>query len=41
MLIYHFGSKDGLLREVVHAVEQQQRDALAELDLDPLSRRSR
>ncbi len=35
MLIYHFGSKDGLLREVVRTVEQQQRDALAELDLDP------
>jgi AcrR family transcriptional regulator len=35
MLIYHFGSKDGLMREVVRSVEQQQRDALADLDLDP------
>jgi AcrR family transcriptional regulator len=35
MLIYHFGSKEGLLVEVVRVVEQQQRDALAELDLDP------
>jgi AcrR family transcriptional regulator len=35
MLIYHFGSKDGLLREVVRAVERQQRHTLAELDLDP------
>jgi AcrR family transcriptional regulator len=35
MLIYHFGSKDGVMREVVRAVEQQQRDALADLDLDP------
>ena len=34
MLIYHFGSKEGLLVEVVRAVERQQRDALAELDLD-------
>ena len=33
MLIYHFGSKEGLLVEVVRAVERQQRDALAELDL--------
>jgi AcrR family transcriptional regulator len=28
MLIYHFGSKDGLLVEVVRAVEQRERDAL-------------
>jgi AcrR family transcriptional regulator len=35
MLIYHFGSKEGLLVEVVRVVERQQRDALAELDLDP------
>ena len=34
MLIYHFGSKESLLVEVVRAVEQQQRDALAELDVD-------
>ena len=33
MLIYHFGSKEGLLVEVVRAVERQQRAALAELDL--------
>lgn len=32
MLIYHFGSKEGLLVEVVRAVEEQQRVALAELD---------
>lgn len=31
MLLYHFGSKDGLLVEVSRAVEQQQRDALAAL----------
>src|SRR6476659_8058084 len=35
MLIYHFGSKEGLLVEVIRAVEQQQRDALAALELDP------
>lgn len=35
MLLYHFGSKEELLVEVVRAVEQRQRDALAELDLDP------
>jgi AcrR family transcriptional regulator len=39
MLIYYFGSKDGLLAAVSSAVEQQQRDALAALraepDLDP------
>jgi len=33
MLIYHFGSKDGLLFEIVRAVEKQQREALAGLDL--------
>lgn len=32
MLIYHFGSREGLLAEVVRAVEQQQRDLLAGLD---------
>jgi AcrR family transcriptional regulator len=34
MLIYHFGSKQGLLIEVIRAMEQRQRDALAELQLD-------
>jgi len=29
MLIYHFGSKEGLLAEVVQAVEQRQRESLA------------
>jgi AcrR family transcriptional regulator len=37
MLIYHFGSKEGLLVEVIRAVEQRQRDALEELWLDPAS----
>lgn len=32
MLIYHFGSKEGLLVEVVHAIEERQRAALAELE---------
>jgi len=35
MLIYHFGSREGLLIEVIRAVEQQQRAALAEMPLDP------
>jgi AcrR family transcriptional regulator len=35
MLIYHFGSKEGLLVAVVHAVEAQQRDFLAGLVADP------
>ena len=38
MLIYHFGSKEGLLAEVVAAVEANQREILAELgrsDLPP------
>jgi AcrR family transcriptional regulator len=35
MLIYHFGSKEGLLVAVIRAVEQRQRDALAELGHDP------
>jgi AcrR family transcriptional regulator len=35
MLIYHFGSKDGLLAAISTAVEQQQRDALAALSADP------
>jgi AcrR family transcriptional regulator len=34
MLIYHFGSRDGLLIEVIRAVEDQQRAALAQLLLD-------
>ena len=28
MLIYHFGSRDGLVAEIVRIVEEQQRDAL-------------
>jgi AcrR family transcriptional regulator len=35
MLIYHFGSRDGLLVEIVKAVEQQQRDILAALLTEP------
>jgi AcrR family transcriptional regulator len=35
MLIYHFGSKEGLLVELIRTVEQRQRDALAQLDLEP------
>jgi AcrR family transcriptional regulator len=35
MLIYHFESKAGLLIAVIRAVEDQQRELLAELDLDP------
>jgi AcrR family transcriptional regulator len=35
MLIHHFGSKERLWVEVVHAVEQRQRDALPELVPDP------
>lgn len=35
MLIYHFGSKEGLLAAVVGEVERRQREALAELRLDP------
>ncbi len=35
MLIYHFESKAGLLVAVIHAVEAQQRQLLAEFDLDP------
>jgi AcrR family transcriptional regulator len=35
MLIFHFGSKQGLLVEVVRAVEGQQRALLAELRADP------
>jgi AcrR family transcriptional regulator len=35
MLIYHFGSKEGLVEAVIHAVEQQQRARLAALEIDP------
>ena len=35
MLIYHFGSKEGLLVAVVHAVEAEQRSFLARLAADP------
>jgi AcrR family transcriptional regulator len=34
MLIYHFGSRDGLLLAVVRRVEEQQRAAIAELAAD-------
>ncbi|GAA3121362.1 AcrR family transcriptional regulator [Kribbella aluminosa] len=36
MLIYHFGSREGLLAEVVRIVEQQQRDLLADLSDLPI-----
>jgi AcrR family transcriptional regulator len=39
MLIYHFGSREGLLAAVVGRIEAEQRAALAELDrvaLDPM-----
>jgi AcrR family transcriptional regulator len=32
MLIYHFGSREGLLVEVIRIVEQRQRDAFTEID---------
>jgi len=35
MLIYHFGSKEGLVEDVIRAVEQLQRVRLAELEIDP------
>ncbi len=35
MLIYHFGSKQGLLAAVVGEVERRQRDLLAQLHRDP------
>jgi AcrR family transcriptional regulator len=35
MLIYHFGSREGLLIEVIRAVEARQRAALAQMLLDP------
>jgi AcrR family transcriptional regulator len=34
MVIYHFGSKEGLLVAVVREVEERQRAAFAEIDLD-------
>jgi AcrR family transcriptional regulator len=40
MLIYHFGSREGLLAEVVRTVEQQQRDLLAELEDLPLEQQA-
>jgi AcrR family transcriptional regulator len=40
MLIYHFGSREGLLAEVVRTVEQQQRDLLAELSDLPVAEQS-
>jgi AcrR family transcriptional regulator len=43
MLIYHFGSKEGLFVELIKSVEQHQRDALGQLDdgstLTEISRR--
>jgi AcrR family transcriptional regulator len=33
MLIYHFGSKDGLLVEVIKLVEERQREALGDIEL--------
>jgi AcrR family transcriptional regulator len=35
MLIFHFGSKDRLWIEIVHSVEQRQRERLAELVPEP------
>jgi AcrR family transcriptional regulator len=35
MLIYHFGSRDGLLLAIVRSVEEEQRAAMAELAADP------
>jgi AcrR family transcriptional regulator len=35
MLIYHFGSRQGLLVDVVREIEARQRAAVAELHLDP------
>src|SRR4051794_4892498 len=35
MLIHHFGGREGLLVAVVQAVEQAQRDALADVVPDP------
>lgn len=45
MLLYHFGSRDGLLGAVVDAVEQTQRDTMQALlstpDTDPLRQATR
>ncbi|GIG87075.1 TetR/AcrR family transcriptional regulator [Plantactinospora endophytica] len=35
MLIYHFGSKEGLLVEVVREIESRQRSALSTMEIDP------
>ena len=35
MLIYHFGSKEGLLVAVIGVIDERQRAALNALDLDP------
>jgi AcrR family transcriptional regulator len=35
MLIYHFGTKEDLLIAVIRTVEQEQRDRLADLEIDP------
>lgn len=37
MLLYHFGSKEGLLVEVIKLVERRQLEALADLELTGLS----
>ena len=41
MLLYHFGSKEGLLVEVVKAVEARQREVLAGLPADDPARAAR
>ena len=41
MLIHHFGSREGLWVEVIRAVEERQRDALAEVVPDPGAERRR
>src|SRR5579871_1461926 len=35
MLIYHFGSKEGLMKAIVDEVERQQREFMAQLMVDP------
>jgi len=35
MLIYHFGSKEGLVEAVIRVVEEEQRARLARLEIDP------
>ena len=35
MLSYHFGGKEGLVVAVIRAVEQEQRERMAELEIDP------